>query len=206
MTETSGERWWRPDEVRDRDGPETTPDRADTDPVDVRTPASGERDQPATDDPRWGEQKGALREGFHPGAYDQHHQWDARERAIADRLAQDGAAVHAREPRDGIVVSDPDAMVRRSPGDEGVITEFATLDANSPETIAKDVTYGGSQLAQHGGGDLVIDGRPVGLTAQHAEAGHTEVLEDRDRSGRAGPLPDAVHYILADNSILAKRY
>jgi hypothetical protein len=203
MSETLGERWWRPDEVGDRAGPETTPDRADTDPIDGEISAFGERDRPAPDDPRWGEQKGALGDGFQPGVYDQDHHWDASERAIADRLAQDGAAVHAREPRDGIVVSDPDAMVRRSPSDEGVVTEFATLDANLPDTIARDVTYGGSQLAQHGGGDLVIDGRHVGLTAQHAEAGHTEVLEDRDRSG---PLPATVHYILADNSILTKLY
>ncbi|MEU8377400.1 WXG100 family type VII secretion target [Micromonospora sp. NPDC048894] len=148
-----------------------------------------------------GTHKGPLGAAFRPGVEDPRGLFDPKERDIADRVAEQGDMVHPRERIDDIRGSkNPDAMIRSSPTDPGVVTEFKTLDRPSSEAVRRNILAAGKQVAQTDGGDLIIDGRAVGLTEEDARRGFARALGQHRQHGSV--LPDQVRIVLGDNRIL----
>ncbi|WBC15869.1 hypothetical protein O7600_03235 [Micromonospora sp. WMMA1998] len=148
-----------------------------------------------------GKQHGPLGVDFRPGVDDPRGLFEEKERAIADRLGDEGDMVHPRERNDGVYkLKNPDAMVRSGPGDPGVVTEFKTLEVSSSESVRRNILTAGKQVAQTGGGDLVIDGRAVGLSEEDARRGFARALGQHHQHGSA--LPGQVRIVLGDNRIL----
>lgn len=150
-----------------------------------------------------------LGDSFRPGVHDpgvmtrngREPMFSPKERVIAQRLATDGAAVHPR-PRfdDRRNQKNPDAMVRWSAGDAGTITEFKTLDAATSGAVRDSIRRAAKQLHPLGGGDLVIDGRVVGLTADDARRGYARAAGQARQHGQ--PLPRVVRFIMPDGSMM----
>ena len=147
-----------------------------------------------------GEHKGELRNGFRPGCQDPHGRFSEKETRVAERLAEDGAAVHPRE-RDDTTDGhkNPDAMVRTSADDPGRITEFKTLESASSSSVRRNILEAGQQVGYHGGGDAVIDGRDVDLTEDAARRGYNRAAGQAREHGQ--PMPERVSFILGDGSI-----
>jgi hypothetical protein len=89
--------------------------------------------------------------------------------AVAKRLEVEGWRVDARVPNHTVQnLKNPDVMVRKSAADRGVGVEFKTLDKNSPNAIERNITQGSGQVRSVVG-EVVIDGRTVGLTEPDAQ-------------------------------------
>ncbi|MEH0844940.1 hypothetical protein V6U81_21385 [Micromonospora sp. CPCC 205711] len=162
-------------------------------------PPSREHGQGPDFDP--GTQKGPLGAAFRPGVEDPRSLFEPKERAIADRVAGDGDMVHPRERIDDLYgIKNPDAMVRSGPEDPGVVTEFKTLDGSSSEAVRRNILTAGKQVAQTGGGDLIIDGRTAGLSEEDARRGFARALGQHRQHGSS--LPEQVRIILGDNRII----
>ena len=157
------------------------------------------RRYPAIADPSV--EKGALGDDFRPATVsDPKGVFDPKEQAIADRLTQEGDQVHEREETNYHKVSNPDAMIRSSPDDPGRIAEFKTLKSGDSAAVRRDIVTAQHQLGQHGGGVVVIDGRPVGLTEEVARRGFARAFGQQMKDGKA--MPDETMIILGDGSIL----
>jgi hypothetical protein len=141
-------------------------------------------------------EKGPLDAAFSPGIADPSGEFSDQERAIADRLAQEGWRVDAREPdhtAEGI--KNPDAMVRKSPDDPGSVTEFKTLNKPSNNALKRDINDASRQAGADG--EVVIDGRPAGTTVGEAERAYRRAL------GQPGKIvANRVHIILGDGNII----
>ncbi|MGC5663741.1 WXG100 family type VII secretion target [Micromonospora sp. WMMD723] len=149
-----------------------------------------------------GSQKGSLGSAFRAGVEDPRGLFDPKERDIADRIAEQGNMVHPRERIDDVHGSkNPDAMIRSSPTDPGVVTEFKTLDRASSEAVRRNILAAGKQVAQTDGGNLIIDGRTVGLTEEDARRGISRALGQHRQHGSL--LPDQVLIVLGDNRTIS---
>lgn len=95
-------------------------------------------------------------------------------------------------------MKNPDLIVRRGPADHGVVTELKNLEAPTTTAVKRSITDAGGQLAPGGGGDVVIDGRAVGLTRDTAEAGWRRTVGQARKHGQ--PLPRSVTIVLADGT------
>jgi hypothetical protein len=152
----------------------------------------------ATADPR---QPGALGALFRAGVHDPDEQFRSKERAIAELLAADGASVHARAPdHTRRKVKDPDVIVRRSSQDPGTITEFKTLDRNSSTAVKRCVTTAAKQVNDHGGGDVIIDGRDVDLDEDTAREGYRRSLGEARAHKKV--LPHRIFVIMPGDRLL----
>lgn len=129
---------------------------------------------------------GELRDHFAPGVYDPQGRLSDDERAAAEKLADtDGVAVH--------VEGDGPATVKRSEGDEGTATVFVALDEPTPQAVQDAVRQAAGRAGESG--QLVVDGRLAGLTAEAAQAGCDAALADGAR------LPEVVHCVLEDDRV-----
>ncbi|SDT69543.1 WXG100 family type VII secretion target [Actinoplanes derwentensis] len=142
-----------------------------------------------------------LGDGFRVGVDDPESLFVDKERAIADLLAAEGKMVHPRRRVEDVTgLTNPDAMVRSGPDDPGVVTEFKTPESASSSSMRSNILAAGKQLGQHGGGDVVIDGRPAGLTEEVARHGWARAAGQARAHGSA--LPDRARVILADGTML----
>jgi len=133
--------------------------------------------------------------------HDPHGLFEPKETDIARRLAADGACVHPRARDDTVQnKTNPDAMVRTSPHDPGTVTEFKTPDSMSSTSVQRCVLTAARQMRTYGGGDVVIDGRPVGLTDSEARRGYGRAAGQARTTGQ--PMPRRVRIILADNTMI----
>ncbi len=148
-----------------------------------------------------GEHHGELGKAFSPGCHDPEGRFDDKERRIADRLTDDGASVHPRL-RDDTVQNkqNPDSMVRASPEDPGTVTEFKTLQSADSAAVQRNILKAGKQVEPYGGGDAVIDGRDVQLTADAAQRGYARAVGQARDKGM--PLPNKVTVIIGDGSLI----
>ncbi len=145
-----------------------------------------------------GLEKGALGDRFQPGVHDPDGMFEPKERTIAALIiAPGGVAVHPRRRDDTVAYRrNPDSMVRVGPSDPGTITEFKTLDRGTNAAVKRDILGAGRQVDAYGGGDAVIDGRNVALTADEAVRGY------RRAAGTGRSMPTRVSVVLGDGSIL----
>jgi hypothetical protein len=158
--------------------------------------APGGRIRAVLDPPNWGAQGGRFTPGVHelPGA----RPFQPHELPTAELLASEGKSVHARAELDVDGLSNPDSIVRTSRGDPGTYTEFKRPTKLTDTAVKNEIVTAGSQLRQYGGGDLVLDGRPVGLDQAVAEKGLKRALGQARAHG--SPLPDRIRVVLADGS------
>lgn len=141
-------------------------------------------------------QKGALRPEFSPGVFDPKGVFTSEERAVADRLAQEGWRVDAREADHTVLYrKNPDAMVRKSPDDPGSITEFKTLKGPGNNALKRNINAASDQAGPDEG--VVIDGRWVGTTQSDAEQAFKRALGQP-----GGIVARHVHVILGDGTII----
>jgi hypothetical protein len=128
--------------------------------------------------------------------HDPDGQFQPKEREIADRLEGEGWRVDARKQDDSKQkMRNPESMVRKSPTDEGLITEFKTLESGEQVAIRRNIKKAAKQVPE-ADGEAVIDGRNVGLTVEmvdRAYASH-ERLNDR--------RPAKLHVVLADGRMI----
>ncbi|MFG1909947.1 hypothetical protein [Kribbella sp. NPDC048928] len=138
-----------------------------------------------------------LGRDFAPGVHDPDGALIYDEPAVAERLEQEGWRVDAR-PEDQRVqgTRNPDAMVRKDPSDVGRITEFKTLGSSSPAAAKRAINHGSGQVPPVDG-EVVVDGRNVGLTEQAARAAYRGA-----RAQRGGRLASKIHIILGDGRML----
>ncbi|MFG3430338.1 hypothetical protein [Streptomyces californicus] len=152
---------------------------------------------------------GALKEKYRSGVEDPRRLFDAEdrgktERQTAERLAQEGWHVAPREADHAGGKSNPDAMVRRYPEDKGTVTEFKNLKSGTPTSIKRNIIEAGDQVGKHGGGDVVIDGRAVGLSEEKAERGYRRAAGQAKSHRQA--MPASTYFILGDNEIKKIEY
>lgn len=122
----------------------------------------------ALDPTNWGEQGARFRVGVHegPGATFLPH-----ERPGAEWLADRGKSVHAKWKVLADDVKNPDALVRHGRDDPGTYTELKAPTAATSMAVQRSISDGEKQLRPWSGGDVLVDGRGVGLTRETAEAG-----------------------------------
>ncbi|MEU4291161.1 hypothetical protein AB0E63_23295 [Kribbella sp. NPDC026596] len=140
---------------------------------------------------------------FAPGVFDPRGSFEPKERLIADRLVAEGWRLDARPPDhtvDGH--KNPDAMLRRSGSDEGSIIEFKTLTSGASNTVKRSMLKASGQALKAAreltmGREVVVDGRPVGLTEE------TALRSFRRACGQPGSTVAAVvHVILGDGRLV----
>jgi hypothetical protein len=137
-----------------------------------------------------------LGDEFAPGVHDPDGVLTPDERAIAERLEEDGWRVDAR-PEDHTKkgMKNPEAMVRKDGADEGLITEFKTLEpkpnGNRVNAARRNVNEASDQVPPEG--EVVIDGRKVGLTAEDAQRAFVRALGQPAKT-----VARTVHFILAN--------
>jgi hypothetical protein len=140
----------------------------------------------------------ALGDQFGPGVHDLDGALQPKERAIADRLEAEGWRVDARPEDHGKQhMKNPESMIRKDPADEGRITEFKTPESSTKQAIKRLVNHASKQVPPEG--EVVIDGRNVGLTE--------ELAKDAYQSARRQPgatVAAKVHFILADGRIVTR--
>ncbi|MEJ2886983.1 WXG100-like domain-containing protein [Actinomycetospora aeridis] len=141
----------------------------------------------------WGRLYGAWRPGLDESA----NRLLAHERLTAQRLADEGAMVHSRRPREVKDYKNPDVIVRAGPQDPGTYTELKV--ASSSSSVSNRIRDANAQLADLGGGHIVIDGRTTGLTAEMATDGWRRALRNMTRPGETPP--ESVRVLLSDGEI-----
>lgn len=147
----------------------------------------------ALDPPNWGPQLGRFRVGVHegPGARFQPH-----ERPTADLLAGENRSVHARPVIEKPGIANPDTLVRNGPRDPGTYTEFKRPQAMTSGAVKNEIMKAGKQLDGYGGGELVLDGRTVGLTEEVARQALARALGQSASHGSR--LPTTIRLVLGD--------
>jgi len=144
---------------------------------------------------------GPLGEHFQPGVGDINNVFEPKEYSIAEYFAARGVNVEAIEPiHNRAYLTNPDSIFRWSPDDRGTLTEMKTLQSADSTAVRRDILVAGEQLAQHGGGAVVIDGRDVGLTEADARRGYARALGQAAQHQK--PLPDTLYVILGDGSLI----
>ncbi|GAA1555414.1 hypothetical protein GCM10009804_10360 [Kribbella hippodromi] len=136
---------------------------------------------------------------FAPGVHDPAGRFVPKERDIADRLEAEGWRIDAR-PENHTVQNqkNPDATLRRSGSDDGVVVEFKTLDRASLSAVKRNINNASDQVGA--AGEVFIDGRKVDLDEAMAWRGF------RMACGQPGKSVDAiVHVILGDGRMVTFR-
>ncbi|MEV5961380.1 hypothetical protein AB0L70_06415 [Kribbella sp. NPDC051952] len=140
-----------------------------------------------------------LGDAFAAGVHDPDNVFIHGEPAVAARLADEGWRVDAR-PEDHTKehLKNPEAMVRKDPSDEGAMTEFKTPSTsakNLGNAIKRNINDASTQVEE--AGEIVIDGRGVGLTEDVAATSYRRAL------GQPGARVAAkVHVILGDGRMV----
>lgn len=148
--------------------------------------------------------KGALGDRFAAGVFGAELFEHEHERDTADHLAaQGGWNVHVRRPVLTDDVKNPDVMVRTDRVDPGRVTEFKRLNSDSLNAVRKRLWESAGQVNQWGGGDVVIDGRGVGVSEDLARRRVHEAVAEARRKGKA--LPSHIHVILGNGAIITMR-
>jgi hypothetical protein len=137
----------------------------------------------------------ALGDQFAPGVHDPDGSFQAKERAMADRLEQEGWRVDGR-PEDHTKqrLKNPECMVRKNPADEGLITEFKALDSGEVGAVKRNVKKAAKQVPPDG--EVVLDGRKVGLTEENV----AEAFAGLQRFGDS--VAATTHVILGDGRMV----
>jgi hypothetical protein len=133
---------------------------------------------------------------FEPGVFDPDNVFEPKERAIADRLAEEGWRVDARpadHTRDR--VPNPDSMVRKTKDADGVIVEFKTPISGKSNAIKRNIHEASEQAGERS--EILIDGRPVGLSEDVALRSFRRALGQP-----GGRVADVVHVILGDGRLI----
>jgi len=137
----------------------------------------------------------AMGADFAPGVHDPRGDFKPKELEIARRLEKEGWRIDAKPEDHGSGDKNPDSMVRKAAVDRGVIVEFKTLEGTSASTAKRNVVDGSSQVPPDG--ELVIDGRNVGLTEPEAFRAFRRAL------GQPGTtIAAVVHFILGDGRMV----
>ncbi|HZX02412.1 hypothetical protein [Kribbella sp.] len=137
-----------------------------------------------------------LESDFTPGFHDPASTFDPRERVIAERLAENGWRVDARlADHDTRNKKNPDVMVRKSGSSRGVVVGFKTPESRSNSALKRNMNTGSKQAGSDG--EVVIDGRPIGLSEDDARRAF------RRACGQPGSRVAAlVHVLLGDGRIV----
>ncbi|MEV5967866.1 hypothetical protein AB0L70_39235 [Kribbella sp. NPDC051952] len=130
---------------------------------------------------------------FAPGVHDPQRGFKPKEAAIADRLAEEGWRIDARKEDHSSGDKNPDAVVRKRAADPGVIIEFKTPTTNSSSTIERNICDAGDQA-----GEVVIDGRNIGLTEADAWRAYRRAVGQPGKT-----IADVVHVILGDGRLVS---
>ncbi|MGW5193480.1 hypothetical protein ACWEOO_29810 [Kribbella sp. NPDC004138] len=133
---------------------------------------------------------------FTPGVHDPTGTFDPQEVAIAQRLTEEGWRIDARlADHETPNKKNPDVMVRKSGSSEGVIIEFKTPTSNRNSALKRNMNAGSKQAGRDG--EVVIDGRPIGLSEQDA------LRAFRRACGQPGTrVANMVHVILGDGRLV----
>jgi hypothetical protein len=138
----------------------------------------------------------ALGDEWAPSVHDPDGKFTEKERATADRLEEEGWRVDARPDDHGKQhMKNPESMVRKNPADEGLITEFKRPESNAVDAIKRNMKKASKQVP-HEDGEVVIDGRKVGLTQETADAAYADLVKYKDT--RAAKI----YVILADGRMV----
>jgi hypothetical protein len=134
---------------------------------------------------------------FTPGVHDPERAFRSHELVIAERLAEEGWRIDARladHSKPG--QKNPDVMVRKSATSRGVLTEFKTPISSKISAVKRNMNTGSSQAGWDG--EVVIDGRQIGLSESDAERAF------RRACGQPGSrVASMVHVILGDGRLVS---
>ena len=133
---------------------------------------------------------------FLPDVRDPGSAFEPSELVIAERLAEEGWRIDARvADHTKQHQKNPDVMVRKSPSSRGVILEFKTPNSPKESAVKRNMTNGSRQAGRDG--ELVIDGRPIGLSEHDAERAFRRACgQPRAKVARM------VHVILGDGRLV----
>jgi hypothetical protein len=148
------------------------------------------------DDPAF--EPGPLGDDFAPGVHDPDGEFEPKEQDLADHLANDQGWRIDQRAADHTVQnqSNPDTMIRKGPDDPGTITEFKTLNSGSANAVKRNINDASSKQAANGG-EVVVDGRNVGLTQADADRGYAKAVGQP-----GGSVSDVVHVVLGDGTVV----
>lgn len=119
-----------------------------------------------------------------------------KERAIGDRLAEEGWRVDARRPDHTVDnLKNPECMLRKDGTDEGLIAEYKTLESDSNNAVKRNINAASEQVPADG--EVVIDGRAVGLTEENAARAWKRAVLQQQKT-----VASAVHIILGDGRMV----
>jgi hypothetical protein len=199
MSDSEGRQWQHATLTITTESLEATFDYSEDDPhfapiiVDIQLP-----DRPTTSgldfDPAFDVRP--LELDFAPGIHDPERIFDPHELAIAERLAEDGWRIDARlADHDTPNKKNPDVMVRKSGSSRGLIVEFKTPTSSRNSALKRNMNAGSKQSGTDG--EVVIDGRPIGLSEDGA------MRAFRRACGQPGStVASMVHVILGDGRIV----
>ncbi|WP_020391352.1 hypothetical protein [Kribbella catacumbae] len=138
----------------------------------------------------------ALGDDFAPGVHDPRNKFLATEWDTANRLAAEGWRVAGRLEDPTVQhKKNPDSMVRKHRADRGKIVEFKTPTSGTANAIKRNINDASEQVLP--AGEVVIDGRQVGLTEGDA------LRAFRRACGQPGKtVADVVHVILGDGRLV----
>jgi len=145
---------------------------------------------------------GALGDDFAAGVFDPYDRFLAKEIHIAERLREEGWRVDARPADHGSGKKNPDSMIRKNRADEGVIVEFKTQDVAESSAVKRSMLKASAQAretatalgARH---EVVIDGRPVGLSEETARRSFRRAVGQPHST-----VAPVVHVILGDGRLV----
>ncbi len=139
----------------------------------------------------------ALGDDFALGIHDPQNKFLATEQDTAARLAAEGWRVDGRLEDPTVQhKKNPDSMVRKHPSDLGKVMEFKTPASGSANAIKRNINEASEQVLP--AGEVVIDGRQVGLTEDDA------LRAFRRACGQPGKtVADVVHVILGDGRLVS---
>ncbi|MFG1621697.1 hypothetical protein [Kribbella sp. NPDC049227] len=133
---------------------------------------------------------------FEPAVVDPLGSLKPKERLIADRLAEEGWRIDARTAdHTKHRVSNPDVMARKGADVAGVIVEFKTQDSGSSNAVTRSMLKASGQAGERG--EVVIDGRRVGLTREVAWRSFRRACNQPRKA-----VADIVHVILGDGRLV----
>lgn len=134
---------------------------------------------------------------FEPGVYGPDETFEPHELLIAERLAEEGWRVDVR-PADHSRPhhKNPDVMVRRSASSRGVVVEFKTPTSLKNSAVKRNMNRGSGQSGTDG--EVVIDGRWIGLSEEGAERAFR-----RASSQPGSRVASTVHVILGDGRLVS---
>lgn len=138
----------------------------------------------------------ALEDDFAPGVFDPDSSFIPKEREVAQRLEAEGWRVDARLAIHTLRHwKNPDAMVRKTRHDTGRVVEFKTPDSGSISAVKRNINDASEQIPSDG--EVVIDGRKIGLTEDGALRAFLRACGQP-----GGTVATKVHVILGDGRLV----